>query len=605
MAGKKKKPATKRGKATRKSTKKSATKATAEVSATKLVDLTNTTKFQSAAATLVGNLQIPPRVDLSKIDISVLTPWFPKDVPGSPAEPVYSPKQQDDIQGNTVPGFNKDHQQFLFYRICRKGSAKRFLKWIAPLITSMEEVIAFRRLYRKRRLKLGRDHVDLCSTWINIAFSHSAIARLTSKKDAAAFGDQSFRQGLAERSGYLGDPTSRKSRGHPSRWLVGGPKDEADITIIVASDGADLLKQTVRKIKDQARRADLELMFEQNGQTLPGDLRGHEHFGFRDGISQPGVRGKLSSTPGDYITPRYMEDTDPRRLYMAKPGQFLAWPGQFLLGEDRQSTESHINSTSPASNFPDWARRGSYLVMRRLSQDVRAFWRFAYAASSTLGMDVTRFASMLVGRWPSGAPVMRVPAADNPALGGDEFANNHFIFDDDTRPSNRPIPGYPGDTYPQATADFLATVCPHFAHVRKVNPRDTATEMGKPEDSLTHMILRRGIPFGKPIVKQKRPSKALCAADRGLMFLCYGSTIEDQFEFVQRRWANSRVQPNLGGHDPIIGQNGSQGSRTRTIDFPTPSGSVKLKFKDEWILPTGGGYFFAPPISAIAGVLAS
>ena len=69
------------------------------------------------------------------------------------------------------------------------------------------------------------------------------------------------------------------------------------------------------------------------------------------------------------------------------------------------------------------------------------------------------------------------------------------------------------------------------------------------------------------------------------MFLCYGATIEDQFEFIQRRWANSLVQPNLGGHDPVIGQNGRQGRRTRVIDFPTPAGSKRLKIKDEWVIP--------------------
>jgi hypothetical protein len=87
------------------------------------------------------------------------------------------------------------------------------------------------------------------------------------------------------------------------------------------------------------------------------------------------------------------------------------------------------------------------------------------------------------------------------------------------------------------------------------------------------------------------------------MFLCYGATIEDQFEFIQRRWSNSPVQPNLGGFDPVIGQNGRQGSRSRTIDFPTASGPVRLRFGQEWVIPTGGGYFFSPPISAIAGVL--
>jgi hypothetical protein len=38
------------------------------------------------------------------------------------------------------------------------------------------------------------------------------------------------------------------------------------------------------------------------------------------------------------------------------------------------------------------------------------------------------------------------------------------------------------------------------------------------------------------------------------MFLCYGATIEDQFEFLTRRWSNLPNQPNDGGHDPVIGQ---------------------------------------------------
>ncbi len=555
-------------------------------------------------ARLIGSFVAPALVELKGVKITVLSPSTPADVPGSPPEPVYSAKDQDDIQGNVIPGFNKDHQRFLFYRIVDVKQTKAFLKWLAPRITSMEEVIAFRRLFRARRLRLGRAGIDLCSTWVNIGFSQRAIARLKSKVDANAFGDKSFRQGLAARSAYLGDPTSRRSPGHSSRWVVGGPKNQAEIVIIVASDSPAMLEAAVTTIAGQAERRYLELIFDQKGETLPGDLRGHEHFGFRDGVSQPGVRGKLSSSPGDYITPRYIDDTDPRRLYFAKPGQLLVWPGQFLLGEERQSTEDRIYSVAGASNFPGWARRGSYLVVRRLAQDVHAFWTFVGTGAARLGIDATQFASMLVGRWPSGAPLMRAPTADNPALGGDEFANNHFLFDDDTRPSNlRPILGYPGDSFPPAMADFLAQVCPHFAHIRKANPRDTATEMGKPEDSIVHMILRRGIPYGPPLLGVKKPKRNLLQAERGLMFLSYGSTIEDQFEFLQRRWSNSRVQPNFGGHDPIIGQNGKQGSRVRVIDFPTGSGPVRLKFKEEWVTPTGGGYFFAPTISAIENVL--
>ena len=87
------------------------------------------------------------------------------------------------------------------------------------------------------------------------------------------------------------------------------------------------------------------------------------------------------------------------------------------------------------------------------------------------------------------------------------------------------------------------------------------------------------------------------------MFLCYGATIEDQFEFLTRRWVNSPIQPNHGGHDPILGQADRRGNRTRFVDFPTPGGSRRIRLKDEWVTPTGGGYFFSPPIHAIVGVL--
>ena len=547
-----------------------------------------------------------PEIALKDIHIPILTPLGDEDVPGSPAEPVFDSAAQRDIQGNIIPGFNKDHQHFLFLTIGKPKPAKAFLREILPGISTMEEVMAFRRLYRSKRLLLGRHRTYLCSTWINIGFSRRAIELLANKADADAFGDGSFQLGLAQRSSYLGDPTTSSHRGSPGKWKVGGPKNEADIVIILASDHADVLDDLVELTKQRARDGGLKVIFEQRGDTLSGDLRGHEHFGFKDGVSQPGIRGKLSPAPGDYITPRYISAADPRRLYLAKPGQQLVWPGQFLLGEQRQSTEDQINAFGAASNFPKWARRGSYLVVRRLQQDVPAFYKFVALGAARAGMTRDKFAAMLVGRWPSGAPLLRVPGADNPALGDDDFANNHFIFDDDSRPSSlRPIPGYAGDTYPQATADFLAQVCPHFAHIRKVHPRDTATDLGKPGDSFTRMILRRGIPFGPQLVGVQKPKPDLVAKDRGLMFLCYGASIEDQFEFLQRRWSNSGSQPNRGGFDPIIGQSGRHGSRVRFIDFPTPAGTVRIKMKNEWVTPTGGGYFFAPSISAIRDVLAA
>jgi deferrochelatase/peroxidase EfeB len=398
------------------------------------IDLTRE-QPSAADASAFTNFTFVPQLALKNIHLPVLTPLVGMDVPGSPLEPVFDSAAQDDIQGNIIPGFNKDHQHFLFLRICKAKEAKVFLREILPRISTMEEVIAFRRLYRSKRFLLGRHNTYLCSTWVNIGFSHHAIELLAGKADADAFGDRSFQLGLAQRSSYLGDPTSPSHNGSPRKWKVGGPKNEADIVLIVASDHTSVLDDLVDLLKLRANAAALEVIFQQRGDTLSGDLRGHEHFGFKDGVSQPGVRGKLSSAPGDYITPRYISAGDSRRLYLAKPGQQLVWPGQFLLGEQRQSTEDQVNAAAAASNFPKWAKRGSYLVVRRLQQDVPAFYAFVCRGAARVGLTQEKFAAMLVGRWPSGAPILRVPGADDPALGDDDFANNHFIFDDDARPS--------------------------------------------------------------------------------------------------------------------------------------------------------------------------
>jgi deferrochelatase/peroxidase EfeB len=119
---------------------------------------------------------------------------------------------------------------------------------------------------------------------------------------------------------------------------------------------------------------------------------------------------------------------------------------------------------------------------------------------------------------------------------------------------------------------------------------------------MLRMILRRGIPFGRTVFGA-RLTEALLAEERGLMFVSYGSAIEDQFEFLTRRWANHPQQPNFGGHDPIIGQVDDRGSRRRFIDFPTSGGARRVQIDTEWVTPTGGGYFFSPPIGAIASEL--
>ncbi len=169
----------------------------------------------------------------------------------------------------------------------------------------------------------------------------------------------------------------------------------------------------------------LEAVYLQHGATLPDPWRGHEHFGFKDGISQPGIRGRVSAAAGDFLTRRWIDPTDPRAEYFGKPGQQLVWPGEFILGLARQTPlTTGTESTPPSASIPDWARDGSFLVIRRLRQDYAAFWEFVKATARELRMPPGKLASVRVVRWPSGAPIMRTPAADDAALGGDDLANN-------------------------------------------------------------------------------------------------------------------------------------------------------------------------------------
>ncbi|KJL41046.1 Dyp-type peroxidase [Microbacterium trichothecenolyticum] len=522
-------------------------------------------------------------------------------------EPRFDPATTADIQGNVIPGFNKDHQRFLFLRIDEVDRARAWLEWLAPRLSSMQEVLDFRREFRRERLRTGATEPTTPATWVAFALSGPAVAKLLGDEALDAMSDAAFRQGLAARSTYLGDPADPARSGHRARWRVGGDESEADFLVTVAADSAADAEAEASAILEAGARNGVSALFAQAGENLPGNLGGHEHFGFKDGVSQPGVRG--ATADGELLAPRYLDPRDPHARLFGKAGQPLVWPGQFVLGMPRQNPADPLVPAADEGVFPDWARLGSYLVCRRLAQDVPAFWDFAAAASAEYGTDPVHFASLMVGRWPSGAPLSRTPDRDDLDLAGDEFAHNHFQFDDGTKawtPDAGLIEGgYGGDGHPKARADVFGDVCPMAGHIRKVNPRDSGTDFGAPADTMMRLMLRRGIPYGPVLAGVTDPSPELVAAERGLMFVAHMASIEDQFEFVTRRWANSALQPNAGGHDPVIGQADVYGRRDRSFEVRTPSGKAHRFVLDrEWVTPTGGGYFFAPAISAVGGHLA-
>jgi Dyp-type peroxidase family len=519
-------------------------------------------------------------------------------------EPVI---EVDEIQGNILAGFNKDNQTLIFLEIKNAVEFKKWLEEVVPFIATTDEVLQFNRLFKMIRARRCVESRSVLSTWLNIAFSFKGLEKL--KDDAKEFQDKAFTEGMASRSPSLNDPL--KGEGLQKHWLIGGKGNEPDMVLIVASDSLEEMGLAVRRIETWIFEgvevggglspSGLQIIFKQKGATLPDPLRGHEHFGFLDGVSQPGVRG-VSDKSGELITPK-QNPADPTQ---GKPGQDRLWPGEFVFGYPGQDPKDADKRGKLKAEGPAWTKNGSFLVFRRLRQDVGGFHDFLKREGDRLNLGPELFGAKCVGRWASGAPIERATKADNLRMSRDDCANNAFNFQEGTIPKPpAPHSGQCKDDFPGALAkpDTQGLICPFAGHIRKAYPRDdvSSTPKNHPDpneaDTETHRLLRRGIPFGDPFDPTVIPDDG----NRGLLFLAYQTSIVNQFEFVTKNWVNDPDFKDPGsGHDPILGQTNKNGSRERSFTLKLDNGQEQtVRLEKDFVIPTGGGYYFAPSISAL------
>jgi Dyp-type peroxidase family len=470
----------------------------------------------------------------------------------------------NDIQGDILVGLQKNAEAFLFFQITDVHGFRRTVREsLAARVTSAQTALLREFQIREQRLS-GQDH-KLPLSGLNIGFTHRGLAKLV--EDTSGL-DPSFVAGAAKQAGALADPVDRQGR--PSSWLRAFDHDAIDGVLLVTGPDATFVGGKVRKLRKQIAGS-ADVIHGETGQVRP--QRGHEHFGFLDGVSQPGIRG---------LTARLNPLDDEQGL----PGQDLIWPGMFVFGYPGQDTGDR-HAPGPVRDGPHpWMRNGSYMVFRRLRQRVPEFHAFVAQEASRLGMDPDLLGARLVGRWKSGAPVSLAPLQDDAALGGDALRNNDFAFATD-----------PGQRR-----------CPFAAHIRKTYPRDDLDEA----DTQQRRIRRAGIPFGPEVEEDED-------AQRGLMFVCYQTSIVDQFEFVQKLWANNtafvfgKTRPDgsaaavVPGHDPIIGQEAARG-RERVMDEPVPNypfGNTRseARLPDDFVVPTAAAYVFVPSLSALRDVI--
>jgi deferrochelatase/peroxidase EfeB len=180
-------------------------------------------------------------------------------------------------------------------------------------------------------------------------------------------------------------------------------------------------------------------------------------------------------------------------------------------------------------------------------------------------------AAKCVGRWPSGAPLVRSPDHDDPAWSKD----NAFTY----------------------SADREGFACPIGAHIRKANPRDSL-EPG-PKQSLMatnrRRILRRGRAYGPPLAPFEHEAQR---QERGLLFICLNTNIRRQFEFIQQSWLNNEKFAGLSAdQDPIVGDQLPGVGSTFTI--PQRPLRRRLVGIERFVEVRGGAYLFLPSRSAL------
>ncbi|WGW02412.1 Dyp-type peroxidase [Tropicibacter oceani] len=234
-------------------------------------------------------------------------------------------------------------------------------------------------------------------------------------------------------------------------------------------------------------------------------------------------------------------------------------PGQFILGYENALGEAPPALASGTRLFSD---AGSFMQLRRLIQKPDAFHGFCQDTAAQLapdwpGLTAEQVAAIIVGRWPDGTLV----DTNNDGLMAALDGLDAFDF----------------------SVAAQAGGCPTGAHIRKTNPRRGPSDQAVPAHQ---RFLRRGIPF------DNGPD------DRGLLFVAFQSDPEMQVDFVTANWMNSESCPGRG-HDLLVGTTPGP----RSIDVSRNGTSIRIEGGDnEWIIPDGGAYLFAPSIPAIAAL---
>jgi len=521
-----------------------------------------------------------------------------------------------DIQGNIHRSYGRfgfPHTRHFFFNIADAVAGRHFVQGVRPRVTTAEP-------WGRVETSSGALEIQKPPITLNIGFTFRGLLALGLPTRTLRLLPDEFIEGMRSRARILGDvdasgpenwnPIWRCASNEPSGqvhiWVslnVGAKPDGSPLNVLdewtswleeLAAHGVTLLAghgaDGAGKWQDTA--ALMQAAPDGTMVTLAT-----EHFGFRDGISDPVFRGQF--------------EADAERLAVIGAGkisegpyvQDKSWsaiePGEFILGHVDEGQEFPV-ATEPAA----FARNGTFMVLRKLRQDVEAFdreirrlaeiWKRHTGVTDDEEASETICAKM-VGRWRSGIPLAAAPTwaehQEMMAKWADCFAL---------------VLRKPRDSKERQRLDDFAKMlrafrygddldgakCPFGAHIRRGNPRDMLDPLlsataGASTLTNRRRLLRRGLPYQDP------------DGERGVLFMGICSSLFRQFEFIQQQWINYGLDFEAGNDTcPLTG------SRAQSDKYVIPAGPANgtpfiAAGLPEFVTTRGGDYFFLPSTSAI------
>ena len=411
------------------------------------------------------------------------------------------------------------HYEFLSFKTAAAGR-----KWLASVVDRVQSA------------KAMQDTVDQNSRWVTVAFTWNGLRALGLDEASLASFPEEFRQGMVARAEVLGDTGAN----HPDHWVDRTNSAELHaIAILFSRNAEERARCAAEHLKLLGEIPGVEVLSRLDLEATPPFDYAHDHFGYRDRISQPVIEGS-----GEELRPG---------------GGKALKAGEFILG--------YPDEDGPPVNLPQpevLSRNGSYMAYRRMQEHVATFREFLKQNGES-PEDQELVAAKLMGRWRSGAPLVLAPKKDDPALAADPQRTNDFNYKE---------------------MDPHGYAVPLGSHIRRLNPRDTAANMNR------RSLIRRGGTYGSHL-PEGAPDDG---EERGVAAFVICASLVRQYEFAQNVWINDKNFHELGNErDPFCG------THDGTLEFKIPNRPIRKKITGlpAFTSIKGGAYFFLPGIKAL------